>query len=100
MMSAMHRDVTPADAEPAAETPRRSGADSVLRTLVDVSGDGLAVLDHRGCFVQLNPAGAKILGVTASWLVGRPSPFIVGESATTWTGPSPSPAINAARSCA
>jgi signal transduction histidine kinase len=58
--------------------------------LVAVCADGLAVLDDRLCFAQLNPAAATMLGAPADDLVGRPAPFSpgpgVGHTAR-WTGP-------------
>jgi signal transduction histidine kinase len=66
-----------------------------LRTLIDLSGGGLAVLDRRGRFAELNPAAAEILGFPVAELVGRPAPFSTGPPpdapagplAATWTGP-------------
>ena len=57
--------------------PRTRTADisSAVRALVDVSADGLAVLDPEGRFRELNPAGSRILGIEAEDLVGRPAPF-------------------------
>jgi PAS domain S-box-containing protein len=49
--------------------------DGVYRALVDVSADGLAVLDARGRFRQLNAAAIRVLGVPADELLGRAAPF-------------------------
>jgi PAS domain S-box-containing protein len=49
--------------------------DAVLRALVDVSADGLAVLDADGRFEQLNAAATRILGRRAGELLGRQAPF-------------------------
>ncbi|WP_298182476.1 GAF domain-containing protein [Saccharomonospora sp.] len=48
---------------------------AVLRELVELSGDGLAVLDDRGHFVTINPAGVRILGIPEDRLLGTRSPF-------------------------
>jgi PAS domain S-box-containing protein len=53
--------------------------DSVLQVLVEVSADGLAVLDRYGRFVMLNAAAAHILGLPADDLVGRVAPFGIGD---------------------
>jgi signal transduction histidine kinase len=64
--------------------------DAVLRTLVDVSADGLAVLDPEGRFRELNAAATRILGVSADDLLGQAAPFDTGAGAgpdrlrTTW----------------
>lgn len=49
---------------------------AALRALVEVSGDGLAVLDDRGNFVLLNAAAAHILGSPRDRLLGTTSPFV------------------------
>jgi len=49
--------------------------ESALKVLLDISGDGLAVLDDRGRFRMLNPAAERILGRPAEDLLGRKSPF-------------------------
>lgn len=46
-----------------------------LAALVEVSADGLAVLDAELCFAHLNTAAARLLGADAAELVGRPAPF-------------------------
>jgi PAS domain S-box-containing protein len=71
--------------------------DPVLHALVDVSADGLAVLDRHGCFAVLNAAAAHILGLPAADLVGRPAPFDTVDAhpdraredrrCTTWPAP-------------
>ncbi|GAA2352993.1 hypothetical protein GCM10009854_33770 [Saccharopolyspora halophila] len=54
-----------------------TGVDSsVVRALVDVSADGLAVLDPQGRFVELNPAGSRILGFDVDELLGLTAPFV------------------------
>ncbi len=69
-------------------------ADALLRALVDVSGDALAVLDAGGRLTGLNAACADILGLPGDELLGRPAPFRPdpgpypsGTRHTTWTGP-------------
>jgi PAS domain S-box-containing protein len=44
-------------------------------TLVEVSADGLAVLDEAGRFAAVNPSAAALLGAAAETLIGRPAPF-------------------------
>jgi signal transduction histidine kinase len=71
--------------------------DPVLQALVDVSADGLAVLDGHGRFMVLNAAAAHILGRPAADLVGRQAPFDTGAAhpdgvredrrCTTWPAP-------------
>jgi PAS domain S-box-containing protein len=53
--------------------------ESVLQALVEVSADGLAVLDRYGRFVMLNAAAAHILGLPADDLVGCVAPFGTGD---------------------
>jgi PAS domain S-box-containing protein len=48
---------------------------NAAEALVEVSADGLAVLDGGGCFAGLNPSAAAILGAVAEDLIGRPAPF-------------------------
>ncbi|GAY07975.1 GAF domain-containing sensor histidine kinase [Pseudonocardia sp. N23] len=45
------------------------------RALVDVSADGLAVLDAHGRFTFVNDAAAHVLGLPAATLAGTPGPF-------------------------
>jgi PAS domain S-box-containing protein len=52
-----------------------SSADAALRAMITISGDGLGLVDARGRFASVNPAGAGILGQPAADLVGRQSPF-------------------------
>lgn len=59
--------------------------------LVEVSADGLAVLDADGRFSSVNPAAATVLGASASELVGAVAPFapnpdLVRHTAR-WTAP-------------
>ncbi|WP_233575901.1 histidine kinase [Saccharopolyspora rhizosphaerae] len=54
-------------------------ADPVLRALVDVSADGLAVLAEDGRFGQVNASGQRILGLDEHALRGRVSPFEAGR---------------------
>lgn len=86
----MHIDVTATT--PA--WPPASTAEVVLRALVDVSADGLAVLDGDGRFVGLNANAAAILGLPDTELVGRTAPFAIdplsedpvgGMHTTAWT---------------
>lgn len=44
-------------------------------TLVEVSADGLAVLDPAGHFADLNHSAAAVLGTALDDLIGRPAPF-------------------------
>lgn len=69
----MHRDVGPA----AVTASQDVEEDLALRALVDVSADGLAVLDGDGDFAAVNEAAARILGVPAAELLGRAGPFTV-----------------------
>nr|WP_275404100.1 histidine kinase [Pseudonocardia acidicola] len=65
--------------------------------MVDVSADGLAVLDRHGRFTALNAAAAHILGLPADDLVGGAAPFDTAEPSpdrpredrrrTTWPAP-------------
>jgi signal transduction histidine kinase len=58
-----------------------------LAALVEVSADGLAVLDAELCFAQLNTAAARLLGSDAAELVGRPAPFVPvpAEDTVSWS---------------
>jgi PAS domain S-box-containing protein len=47
----------------------------LAQALVEVSADGLAVLDAGGRFAVLNPAAAGLLGADAEDLIGRQAPF-------------------------
>jgi signal transduction histidine kinase len=67
----------------------------VLVALLEVSADGLGVLDAEGRLVHVNPAGAAVLGRPAAELLGRPVPFDAGSADTAppsgraradWTG--------------
>ncbi|MBP2365135.1 sensor histidine kinase [Pseudonocardia parietis] len=90
----MYRDV-----ETMAGASRRLGVidDPVLRALVDVSADGLAVLDRHGRLTVLNAAAAHILGLPADDLVGRVAPFDTDDAGpdrpredrrrTSWSAP-------------
>ncbi len=71
-------------------------ADLVLRAFMEVSADGLAVVDPHGRFVVVNEAAARILGLSAAELEGRTGPFPVREgrdcpftesTLTSWAGP-------------
>lgn len=53
--------------------------DQALRVLLEVSADGLAVLDAEGRFVTANPAAAHVLGVGTDELAGQPAPFDVAD---------------------
>lgn len=68
--------------------------DSVLQVLLEVSADGLAVLDPQGRFAMANAAAARILGISADALVGCAAPFTAtaprdgwGPHRGTWTAP-------------
>ncbi|MFI7617568.1 histidine kinase [Nonomuraea terrae] len=47
-----------------------------MQALVEVSGDGLALLDVEGRFVMVNEAATQVLGLPAAELVGRTAPFV------------------------
>ncbi|MEU9335693.1 histidine kinase [Streptomyces sp. NPDC048290] len=49
--------------------------DDLARALVDVSADGLAVIDAEGRFTFVNAAGAQMLGAPPAILKGQASPF-------------------------
>ena len=53
---------------------------ATARALVEVSADGLAVLDADGCVHELNPAAREILGE----IVGHPAPFTDPGGTVTW----------------
>lgn len=76
--------------EPAAVVPGETG-EPVLRTLLEVSADGLALLDRRGRFTLVNAAAEDILGIPARDLVGDAAPFDVRAGGnlrhTPWTSP-------------
>jgi PAS domain S-box-containing protein len=52
----------------------------VSQVLLEVSADGLVVLDGQGRFVTLNSAAAHILGLSVGQLVGRDAPFDLGTA--------------------
>lgn len=63
-----------------------TSAGDAAAALVEVSADGLAVLDDRLCFASLNPSAAALLGAAAEDLVGTPSPFSPNPGHTArWT---------------
>ncbi|GAA1810377.1 GAF domain-containing sensor histidine kinase [Planosporangium flavigriseum] len=55
-------------------------ADSLLRALVAVSADGLAVLDWHGRFAVVNAAAVEVLGLPADDLIGHPAPFPLDDA--------------------
>ncbi|MFL6122558.1 histidine kinase [Actinophytocola sp.] len=63
------------------------------QTLVEVSADGLAVVDGAGRFAGLNHSGAALLGAAPEDLLGRPAPFARHPGpdrvlhTATWTAP-------------
>ncbi|MFG2076231.1 sensor histidine kinase [Nonomuraea maritima] len=57
---------------------RCAPAEDTLRALVEVSGDGLAVLDATGRFAMVNEAATQVLGLPAADLIGRAAPFAPG----------------------
>ncbi|WP_199522241.1 PAS domain-containing sensor histidine kinase [Geodermatophilus marinus] len=62
--------------------------DRVLRALVDVCADGLAVTDPAGRLLAVNAAGAAVLGVPAGAVpVGTVLPFAVGRGRVAWRAP-------------
>jgi PAS domain S-box-containing protein len=76
---------------------RRASTGDALRdaaeVLVEVSADGLAVLDDAGYFAALNHSAAALLGAAAEDLVGKPAPFSPNprpdrvRHTATWTAP-------------
>ncbi|MBW0106827.1 histidine kinase [Pseudonocardia sp. KRD291] len=73
----------------AEQAPDRDG----MRALLDVSGDGLVLLDAAGRVRYLNDAAARLLGSDGAGLLGRPGPFPVPAG----TGANPSTADGAVR---
>jgi signal transduction histidine kinase len=49
---------------------------STKRALIELSGDGLAVLDDAGRYLTVNAAGCTLLGHDADELLGQPSVFV------------------------
>jgi PAS domain S-box-containing protein len=47
--------------------------------VVDSIGDGVLVLDERGRILDLNPAGARLLGCTPEEAIGRPGADMTAE---------------------
>jgi PAS domain S-box-containing protein len=69
---------------------------AVLRALVEVSADGLLVVDRDGRVAALNAAAARLLGEPAADVLGRPVPSGIagtsvdvpdGRRRATWTDP-------------
>jgi PAS domain S-box-containing protein len=56
-----------------------------LGALVEVSADGLAVLDAQLRFAHLNTAAARLLGADADELVGKPAPFAPDQDTVQWS---------------
>jgi hypothetical protein len=91
MISAVHTEVGSASG---AWWSSAANAAAVVPALVDVVGDGLALLDHHGCFLGLNPPAVEVLGRPEAELVGLVAPFAIssvpqpspGFRTTTWTG--------------
>jgi GAF domain-containing protein len=65
--------------------PTPDGDLDALRALVDVSADGLVLLDAQGRFTFANEAAATLLGVPGEDLVGRAAPFTVAAAGTSGT---------------
>ncbi|SDZ28078.1 PAS domain S-box-containing protein [Micromonospora pattaloongensis] len=65
---------------PAEEAVPGIPPEPLLRALVAVSADGLAVLDGQGRFALVNAAAADVLGVPADGLIGHPAPFAVHDA--------------------
>lgn len=55
-------------------------APDVLAALLEVSADGLGVLDAEGRLAWVNAAGAAVLGRPAADLLGAPAPFPAGTA--------------------
>jgi signal transduction histidine kinase len=91
MMSAVHTEVESASG---AWWSSAANAATVVPALVDVVGDGLALLDHQGCFLGLNPPAVEVLGRPEAELAGHVAPFAIssdlppapGSRTTIWTG--------------
>ncbi|MFF4777998.1 histidine kinase [Microtetraspora fusca] len=64
--------------------------ESTLRVLLEVSADGLAVLDRDGRFASVNPAATHILGLPAAELLGRRAPFPLDDHPASGERPSAS----------
>jgi len=66
---------------------------AAAQALVEVSADGLAVLDDAGHFAGLNHSGAALLGAAPGELVGHPAPFLPNPGpdrvrhTASWTAP-------------
>ena len=83
MMSAVHTEVESASG---AWWSSAANAATVVPALVDVVGDGLALLDHQGCFLGLNPPAVEVLGRLAPFAISSDPPPAPGSRTTTWTG--------------
>lgn len=91
MMSAVHTELGSGSG---AWWSSAASAAAFLPALVDVTGDGLALVDDRGCFLGLNPPAVEVLGLSEAELLGRAAPFDTGSDpdgamvprTTTWTG--------------
>jgi PAS domain S-box-containing protein len=55
--------------------------DAVLHALVEISANGLAVVDEGSRILALNEAGARTLGLSADDVRGQASPFECGDVA-------------------
>jgi PAS domain S-box-containing protein len=55
--------------------------DAVLQALVEISANGLAVVDDDSRILALNEAGARTLGLSADDVRGQASPFECGQVA-------------------
>ncbi|HEY8482804.1 MAG TPA: histidine kinase [Spirillospora sp.] len=83
--------------EPSADIPREPARESgdadrsALRVMLEVAGDGMAVLDRHGRFTLVNPTAEHILGMSSRELLGRTAPFDLGVPGhlchTPWTAP-------------
>jgi signal transduction histidine kinase len=62
-----------------------STTEHTVQALVDVSADGLALLDVEGRFVMVNEAATQVLGLPAAELIGQTAPFVTTAE---WNGPS------------
>ncbi|MBO0826408.1 MAG: PAS domain S-box protein [Streptosporangiales bacterium] len=76
VLLAEHAGVAISAAHSSAEVARGRRHQGVL---ADATVDGLAVLDRTGRVLQWNRAAARLTGLTAEQVVGKPPPFPVSE---------------------
>ncbi len=61
----------------------------MLAALVDTASEGLALLDDNACYLWVNPAGGRILGIDAAELVATPAVLApdAGTNVVRWCRP-------------